>query len=68
MYVQTMKKEYAEKKKAVKKELKKSMKEDDKKLEDIKKSGRSMIEYLESEKKKLKEKQVAMKAEYIVRT
>lgn len=62
-----MKKEYAEKKKDVKKELKRAMKEDDKKLENIKKSGKDMIEYLQNENKKLTEKQVAMKVEYKVR-
>jgi hypothetical protein len=65
--IKTMKKEYAEKKKTVKKELKNSMKEDDKKLKDIEKSGKNMIDYLGLEKKKLKEKQMTMKAEYKVR-
>lgn len=61
-----MKKEYAEKKKNMKKHLKKLLKEDEKKLESIQKSGLDMIEYLKSENKKLKDKQEAMKAEYKV--
>ena len=52
----------------MKKQLKKAMKEDDKKLDGIKKSGKDMIEYMQNENKKLKEKMEAMKSEYKVRT
>ena len=63
-----MKNEYAEKKKTMKKQLKKAMKEDDKKLDGIKQSGKDMIEYMQTENKKLKEKMEAMKSEYKVST
>ena len=62
-----MKKEYAEKKKLAKKELKKLMKEDDKKLDAIKKSGSDMIEFLRMENKKLQEQMQGVKAERKVR-
>ena len=62
-----MKKEYADKKKDMKKNFKNLLKEDGKRLEDIQKSGRDMIEYLKNEKIKLLEKQEAMKAEHRVR-
>ena len=62
-----MKKEYADKKKEMKKNFKNLLKEDGKRLEAIQKSGRDMIEYLKNEKIKLLEKQEAMKAEHRVR-
>ena len=64
---QNMKKEYADKRKEMKKNFKNLLKEDGKRLEDIQKSGRDMIEYLKNEKIKLLEKQEAMKAEHRVR-
>ena len=62
-----MKKEYADKKKEMKKNFKNLLKEDGKRLEAIQKSGRDMIEYLKNEKIKLLEKQEAIKAEHRVR-
>lgn len=64
---QNMKKEYADKKKEMKKNFKNLLKEDGKRLEDIQKSGRDMIEYLKNEKIKLLENQEAIKAEHRVR-
>lgn len=61
---QEMKKAHAEKKKDLKKKMKQTLKEDDKKLADIAASGKSMIDYLKNENKKLKDQQVTMKTEY----
>jgi hypothetical protein len=61
--IKEMKKEYAEKKKELKRTLRKELKEDDEKLEQIKKSGQDMIEYVKGENEKLKQQQLAIKAE-----
>ena len=62
--IKEMKNEYAEKKVELKKQMKQMLKDDEKKLEAIKKSGQDMIEYLKSENAKLQEKHAAMKHEY----
>lgn len=58
-----MKNEYAEKKKDLKRSLRKQVKEDDEKMLEIKKSGQDMIEYVKGENEKLKQQQLAIKAE-----
>lgn len=62
--IKEMKSEYAEKKTQLKKQMKQMLKEDEKRLEAISKSGRDMIEYLKGENDKLREKHAAMKNEY----
>lgn len=58
--------EYANRKTELKKSMKKMLKEDEKKLESIRKSGDDMIEFLKSENEKLKGKHAAMKNEYSI--
>lgn len=65
---QDLKKEYAERKKTIKKNIKDDLKEDSKRLEAIQKSGHDMIEYMKGENLKLRQKQEAMKNEYKVGT
>ena len=62
--IKEMKNEYAEKKLELKKQMKQMLKDDEKKLQSIKKSGQDMIEYLKMENAKLQEKHAAMKHEY----
>lgn len=61
--IKEMKKEYADKKKDLKRTIRKELKEDDEKMEQIKKSGQDMIEYVKGENEKLKQQQLAIKAE-----
>jgi DNA repair exonuclease SbcCD ATPase subunit len=59
-----MKKQYADKKKQLKKQLTKSLKEDDKKLVGIAASGKSMVDYMTQENQKIKEQKATIQREY----
>lgn len=58
--IKALKKEFEEKKKAFKKSIRKRVKEEDDKLEDIKKSGQDMIQYWENQNDLVKQQQGAI--------
>jgi len=61
--IKELKKDYAEKKKEIKKAVKKRIKDEEAKMDEIKKSGQDMIEYWKSENKKVENQKVNMKKE-----
>jgi hypothetical protein len=64
--IKLLKKEYSEKKKDIKKKLRNTLAEEDKQLEEFKRSGHDMMKYMQDQNKKVKEQQQAFKNEYRV--
>jgi hypothetical protein len=62
--IKEMKEEYKEKKKEMKRHIRELLKEDDKKLDEIKRSGQNMIQYVQDENKKGKDRQEKIKSDY----